>query len=137
VILDLCSSLATLLEPTMTAAARVVLDKEPTVWEADRLYVYPVRVDEVPFETGPTRRQDFTVNAVFITDDKGEGAALEPTEALATVLDTKRGDYMRIVRQNYHNAVWEHLRALSDTPNPLPIDKRSAAVRVSGWRLVN
>lgn len=132
---DVQAHLAQLLEPA-PAVAKKLLDKEPRVWDVEHLYVYPVRVDEVPFETASSRRQEFTLVAVYITDDQGEGAALVESEGLAEAMDTKRGTYMAAVRQNQATALWNMLRAISDTPNPIPFDKRSAAIRVSGWRVI-
>lgn len=135
-IFDVQEHLARLLEPD-ESITKMILDKPPTVFEADHLYVYPARVDEVPFESGPTRKQDFILNIVLVVDDMGEMASMEPDEELAQKLDEKRGDYLRIVRVNQVTTVWDHLRGLVDSADPLPMDKRSAAVRVSGWRIVN
>lgn len=138
---DIQEALAALLEPGVDVI-KVVADRPPSVWDVERLYVYPIRVVESQFETGPTRRQDFTIALVYITDDLGEGAALDLDEDLADTLDAKRGAYMAAIRQNYWPGAavprhpWEHLGPVTaDTPDPRPIDKRSAAVRVSGWRL--
>jgi hypothetical protein len=146
-ILDLCLALADLLEPDpeppnpQTPAPpnpihKVVLDTEPLIWEKEHLYIYPLRVAEEAFETGPSRLQRFDVNVVYITDS-GDEARLERDPALALALDAKRGSYMSAVRTNYHTTVWEHLTALADNARPRGLDKRSAAVRVSGWRIVN
>lgn len=132
-ILDVCSALAALLEPDLD---RVVLDTEPLVWEKERLYVYPLRVNEETFETGPTRLQRFDVNAVYVTDSTDE-VRLERDPALAALLDEKRGQYMSVARQNSRSTVWEHLTAMADDASPRGLDKRSAAVRITGWRLVN
>lgn len=140
-ILDLCSALANLLEPepeepAVRAVTPIVLDTEPLTWEKEHLYVYPLRVAEETFETGPTRLQRFDLSVVYVTDS-GDEARSERDPVLAAALDAKRGAYMAAVRQNYHNQVWEHLTALADDARPRGLDKRSAAVRITGWRLVN
>lgn len=136
-ILDVCSALALLLEPPVVPdIVRVALDLEPLTWEANHLYVYPVRVSEVPFETGHSRRQEFDLNAVYIADNGGEEAQLERSEALAVLLDMKRGQYMQAVRANQATGLWSMLRAVSDSASPRTLDNRSAAVRISGWRII-
>jgi hypothetical protein len=134
VIIDLCTALGQLFEPEADVTV-VALDIEPLTWNVEHLYVYPVRVEENVFETGPTRKQDFVVNAVYVTESSDE-ARQDRDPALAALLDTKRGNYLRAVRENYHNDVWEHLAGVADDTRPRGLDKRSAAVRVSGWRLV-
>lgn len=136
-ILDVCAALAELMEPDLSDDARIVLDVEPLVWEKDHLYVYPLGATrEEQFETGPTRMQRFDLNVVYIRDS-GDEARMERSPDLALELDAKRGDYMRVVRENEHNTVWDNLTAFADNARPRGLDKRSAAVRVNGWRIVN
>jgi hypothetical protein len=135
-ILDVCSSLAGLMVAAPIEATPVVLDAEPLVWSVDTLYVYPVRVDEVPFETAASRRQEFDLAAVFVRDNNGEEAKLERDPALAIELDNVRGSMMAAVRDNQSTPLWGVIRALTDNTSPRTLDKRSAMVRVTGWRIV-
>lgn len=136
-ILDVCTALAALCEPDLPDDQIIVLDLEPLTWEKDHLYVYPQGpTREEQFETGPTRMQRFDLNVVYIKDS-GDEALMERSPELALELDAKRGDYMRVVRENEHNTVWDNLTALVDNARPRGLDKRSAAVRVNGWRIVN
>lgn len=136
-ILDVCDGLAARFEPQLDAEQRVVLDIEPLTWQKDHLYVYPMRVDEEIFETGPTRMQRFILNAVYVTDNEGEEAQLERSPELAAFLDGKRGTYMGVVRAaTPAQGLWEYLSATFDDTRPRTLDKRSAAVRISGWRIV-
>lgn len=140
-IIDVCSALLPLLEPVPTPPTpdpfqRVALDTEPLVWKANHLYIYPVRVAEVPFETDRARRQEFDLNAVLVVDNEGEEARSERLEALAQWLDLRRGQYLAAVRTNQTGVAWSMLRGLVDTTSPRMLDKRSAAVRISGWRII-
>lgn len=134
-ILDVARELGELLDDQATL---VVLDDEPLIWEMEHLYVYPPRYEEVIFETGPTRRQNFTLTCVYVTAS-GDEARLERDPELAASLAAKRDQYMRVVREHYHLPATDSvlLRATVDTTRPRMLDKRSAAVRVDGWRIVN
>jgi hypothetical protein len=136
--LDICRALTTLLEPVTDpdVVVRKALDVEPLTWDVGTLYVYPTRVAEVPFETDHARRQDFELNAVLIVDNEGEEAKLERNEALAELLDDRRGSYLSVLRANQTTELWSMLRGVVDTTSPRMLDKRSAAVRISGWRIV-
>lgn len=140
-ILDVCHALAAQLDPD---AEPIVLDIEPLTWHAGHLYVYPISVGEPRFETrgGPgdpvTARQDFVLSAVYVTDNDGEEARQERDPALAAFLDMKRGTYMGVIRRAAPTyGLWEYLFAAVDQTRPRMLDKRSAAVRISGWRIVN
>jgi hypothetical protein len=141
-ILDVCSALAELLVPDPEPPAepeivRVVLDEEPLVWELGKLYVYPVYpVNEVPFETAGSRRQEFTVRAVQVVSNESEEAKQTRSEDLAEDLDEIRGAFLQVVRTNQSNAVWGFIRGGVDSTRPRMLDKRSAAIRVSGWRII-
>ena len=141
-ILDVCSALLPLLEPVPDPPAedliveRIALDTEPLIWEPNRLYVYPIRVAEIPFETAASRRQEFDLNAVVVVDNEGEEARSERSETLAQWLDNRRGQYLAAVRANQAGPPWSMLRGLVDTTSPRMLDKRSAAVRISGWRII-
>jgi hypothetical protein len=133
-ILDVCGALAPILLSD-DRITRVVLDIEPLTWEPERLYVYPMRVDEVPFETSSGRRQEFDLNAVYVTDNGGEEAQQVRDPALAARLDAIRGQMFAAVRAN-QTLVGGMLRALTDDTSPRTLDKRSASVRINGWRIV-
>lgn len=139
-ILDVAGAIAELLEPDPLPPARgvkkVVLDIEPITWEVETLYVYPTRVEEVPFETGGSRRQEFDLAAVYVTDNLSEDALRQRDPELAQLLDGKRGAYLAVVRANQTTPMWGMLRGRSDTTSPRTLDKRSASVRVSGWRII-
>lgn len=140
-ILDVCGSLAGLLIPSPVLPepdplTRVALDVEPLTWEVEHLYVYPQRVEETGFETGSSRRQDFDIMAVYVTDNVGEEAHLERSTILGERLDTIRGRMMDAVRTNQSTALWSYIRALTDNAAPRTLDKRSASIRVTGWRIV-
>jgi hypothetical protein len=134
VIVDVCAALGALLE---AAPIEVVpLDAEPLVWDLGKLYVYPVRVDEVPFETSTARRQEFELNAVRILSNDGEEARQHRSAELAAELDEIRGGYLELVRHNQAGPPWQMLSGRSDTTSPRMLDKRSAGIRVSGWRII-
>lgn len=139
-IYDIQEALARLLEPD-ASIRKVLLDREPPTYDIDTLYIFPSEpTREIPFETATetdpvTRRQEFTLECVLVVDDEGDMAVQEVSEDLARRLDDKRGAYMRAVRVNQVNPTWDHLRAMTGR-EPLPLDKRSAAVRVTGWRIV-
>jgi hypothetical protein len=138
-ILDLCQALAPLLMPEPAppdVLTRVVLDGEPLTWRAEHLYVYPTRVEEVPFETDQARRQEFDLAAVYVTYSNGEEPQLERDEALAQTLDDVRGAMLAAVREHQNGAAWGMLRAFSETTSPRTLDNRSASVRITGWRIV-
>jgi hypothetical protein len=139
-ILDVCSTLAAFLEPDRdppeAAPERVVLDTEPLTWELGKLYVYPVQVDEVPFETATSRRQEFDIIAARIVSNEGEEALLRRSPSLAEALDELRGQYLAAVRTHQNHPVWGMIRGRSDGSSPRMLDKRSAAIRISGWRII-
>lgn len=135
-ILDICAALGAILEPEPSGVAVEALDAEPLTWEAGKLYVYPIRVDEEPFETGPSRRQVFDLSCVFVTSNLGEEARQKRSPDLASTLDGKRGAYLEAVRTNQSGPPWGMLRGRSDTTSPRMLDKRSAAIQVSGWRVI-
>jgi hypothetical protein len=139
-ILDVAGALAELLEPDpvppAAAPRRVVLDVEPLTWESGSLYVYPEFVDEIPFETGGSRRQEFELRATLIVSNEGEEALQARKVALAAELDEIRGRYLSTVRNNQTTALWGMIRARVDTTSPRMLDKRSASIRVSGWRII-
>lgn len=140
-ILDVCSSLSTLLIPVPVppdpdTIARIVLDTEPLEWITETLYVYPVAVDEVPFETASGRRQEFDLMAVYVTDNDGEEAQLTRSPALAIRLDDVRGTMLAAIRDNQSGPPWGFIRGSTNDTSPRTLDKRSASVRITGWRIV-
>lgn len=140
-ILDVCGALATILIPAPVPPdpdpiTRVALDIEPMTWNVEHLYVYPTRVIESGFETGASRRQDFDLLAVYVTDNEGEEAHMERSTVLGTRLDDIRGAMLAAVRGNQATALWSYISALTDSTSPRTLDKRSASVRITGWRIV-
>lgn len=135
-VLDICDALALVLEPLADPNTVVVLDTEPGEFEQDRLYVWPTRWDEVPFETSSARRQEFDVLAVYMPEAEGEEATGERSRDLADLLDAKRAAYMAAIRHNQTTTVWGFIRAAVEAA-PVTIQSRGAQVRVSGWRIVN
>lgn len=133
-IIDLCLALGAILEPQVPTVA---LDEEPMVWDIGKLYVFPVYpLSEVPFETSTARRQEFEVKAVRLFSNESEEAKQQRSEELAAALDELRGVWLAAIRTNQNNPVWGMISGKVDSTAPRMLDKRSAAVRVSGWRIV-
>jgi len=139
-IIDVCSALGAILEPAPAPPGvqvpTVALDAEPLIWDLGKLYVYPLRVAEEPFETSHARRQEFELAAVRIVSNEGEEAQQHRKPELAAELDAIRGVYMAAVRHNQSTTTWMMIKAFMDTTSPRMLDKRSAGVRVSGWRII-
>lgn len=139
-ILDVVERVRLLLEPD----DQVEVDEggaAPKEWatagaDEARLYVFPdPRLREVPFESGPTARQDFTVHAVLVAPSAEE--ALKQTDAeLSAWLDEKRGTYLEAVRLNRTTETWHHLVA-AERPAPRTLTTRSLALELSGYRFVS
>ena len=131
-ILPVVGALARLLEPDDEILE--VAGKAPEEWAHGRLYVYPTRIAEVPFETGPGRRQDFALAAVFL-GRSGEAALRQTDEELDALLDELRARYFEAVRHHPRTELWAHLQAAEARP-PRTVDARGVALDITGWRLV-
>lgn len=132
---DVVAAVRDLLEPAPHTGVTVdPTGAEPLEWEPDTLYVYVARLVEVPFETGPTRRQDFTITAVLPVESD-EDARQERRAAITDELDTKLGSYLAAVRVNQRTPTWDHLQA-AQRPAPRTIKTRSVAIDMSGYRFV-
>lgn len=110
---------------------------EPFVWRPGTLYVYPSagRLAERPFETGPTRRQDFTLSVVYVADAEGEEPDQQRSRAVSEALDAKRTAYLDLVRRNAVSTSWHHVEA-AERPAPATLQTRAVALDVTGYRFI-
>lgn len=133
-ILPVVSELARLLEDDDESVDHA--GAEPKDWIPGRLFIYPSgRLAEVPFETGPSRRQDFGVVAVFIA--RSSEAALRATdEEISALIDEKRAQYLERVRTNQVTVLWHHIQA-AERPAPRTLDGRGVAIDITGYRLID
>lgn len=134
-VLDVVVALRSALEPD----AQVDVDEtgtKPIDWEAAEpaLYVFPLRLREAAFETGPTARQDFAVAAVIVAPSDEEARRRIDVD-LADWLDEKLGAYLDVVRRNRSTALWHHLEA-AERPAPQVLTARARALEISGFRFV-
>lgn len=107
---------------------------EPFTWEPNTLYLFGTRVAEVPLETGPTVRQEFAFNAVFLAEGHEE-AGKQREQGVSHLLDDVREFLMTTARTHQSTVTWDHLRA-AETPNrPRTLQGRAVAVELSGWRV--
>lgn len=136
--LDVVTAVRELLEPDPDANVDVGA-AEPKEWvapEQGRLYVYPDArpIAEVPFETGPTARQDFRIIAVFVA--ASEESAQRLTDAdLSSFLDERLARYLEAVRRNRSTVTWHHLQAAA-RPAPRTLTARAFALELTGYRFV-
>lgn len=136
--LDVIAAVRELLEPDPDADVDMGA-AEPKEWAAPehgRLYVYPDAraVTEVPFETGPSARQDFRLIAVFVA--ASEESAQRLTDAdLSAFLDERLARYLEAVRRNRSTVTWHHLQAAA-RPAPRTLTARAVALELTGYRFV-
>lgn len=135
-IAEILADIRTILEPG-AAVAKDLTEAKPFAYAPQTLYVYPERVSEVPIETGPTRRQDFTVRVELTGPDLGEEASQQRDQAVSAFLDGRRGAYFAAVRANERGARWDHLRAAEDPNGPATLQVRGIGLRLSGYKIVS
>lgn len=138
---DIVAAARELLEPDPTPPAVATVTKDltgakPLVWRGKTLYVYPVANREVPIETGPTARQDFTLLAVYVADGHEE-AVLERDPDVEAELDAKRAAYMAVARHNRVTTTWHHMRATERSNPPRTLQSRAVAIELSGYRILS
>lgn len=107
---------------------------QPYEWQPNTLYLYPGPVSEVPFETGPTVRQDFSFSAVFMADSHEE-ADKRRSRATSDLLERVRELLMTTARQHQSTVTWDHMRAAESPAPPRTLQGRAVAVTLSGWRI--
>ena len=112
-----------------------VSGRPPDDWAPERLYVYPTALRETPFESGPGRRQDFTIAAVFVAPS-GEAARQLVDEDVDEYLDELRGRYLDAVRHNAVTVLWHHMTA-AEARAPRTLEGRGVAFDLTGYRLVD
>lgn len=139
---DIVTAARNLLEPDPTPPAVATVTKDttgaaPLIWRPKTLYTYPSPAGnrEVPIETGPTARQEFSILAVYVADGHEESVD-ERDPAVTAELDAKRDAYMAVARHNRVNSTWHHIRATERTP-PRTLQSRAVAIELSGYRIVS
>lgn len=135
-IAEILADIRTVLEPG-DAIAKDLTDAKPFAYAPATLYVYPERVSEVPIETGPTRRRDFTVRVELTGPDAGEESGQARDGSVSAFLDERRGAYFAAVRANERGARWDHLRAAEDPNGPATLQVRGIGLRLSGYQIVS
>lgn len=138
---DIVAAARELLEPDPTPpdVATVTKDEtgaQPLVWRPRTLYVWPTANRVVPIESGPTGRQDFTLQAVYVADGHEE-AVSERSADVSDELDEKRGAYMDAARHNQVTSTWDHIRASERTTPPRTLQERAVAIELSGYRILS
>lgn len=143
-VLDVVDGLRDLLEPLPLdpdpggpIVERDATGAKPFIWAAGKdgtLYVYPTRLAEVPIETGPVVRQDFTIAAVFVLPS-AEEPPQQRDAVISAALDAKLGAYLAAVRTHHVTALWGHLRAAMANP-PRTLQTRAVALDITGYRIL-
>jgi hypothetical protein len=133
--IDVYRAIGRLLEPDDQVEV-VALDIEPLKWQPGRLYVWPVRLEEFPYETGSGVIQDADVRAVLVVPNELEEARQMRSEDLAAFLDAKLETYLAAVRRHPLTTYWHHARG-SRATSPRTLDNRGVAVNVRIQRFVN
>lgn len=134
---DLVAAARVLLEP----ADQVDVDEtgaEPLDWAAAAegcWYVFPAPpIAEVPFESGPTARQDFRLRAVLVVPSS-ESALRQRDPDISAWIDEKRASSFDAIRRNRSTVTWHHIVA-TEVPGPELLTKRSLALDLTGYRFV-
>lgn len=148
-LIDVCSQLSTLLEPTGAGAAtRDETWAEPFFYIDDTLYVFAGSGDEHrQHGDGAQDEERFTIIAAYAIGDGGERASKQRQQAVSIALDAKAHDYAAILRANrvYPNTALPLNRLWSDLVAVLNHNAirtvgtnavRGFTVTIRGWRLV-
>lgn len=132
---DIIAAARELLEPDPTEVVKDEAAAQPLEWQPGTLYLYPLRNADVPFETGPSSRQDFGLMAVFVADAHEE-AAKERSAEVSAQLDAKRAAYVAAVIANRRTTAWHHIQATESRTPPRTLQGRGIALELTGYRLV-
>jgi len=140
--------MSTLIDIIERVAQRIELDgsvvrdltgREPDTFEPNVLYVYPTPDAEqaiINDETGPARRQNFSVTATYVADDQGEEPHQIRLQAVTDVLSSKRDAYLARMAEVESCDLWDQIVARANMDEVRNFDGRAVAIRIDGYRFL-
>ena len=134
-LLDLIDRILTFLDPTakLDTSGRI-----PDTFAIDTLYLFPDGDQNfVNEETGPARKQEFSLVAVYLADAEGEEPAQTRLASVTSVLSSKRDDYIARLAARESCDLWDHVEADADMDWSRNFEGRAVAVRINGYRYLN
>lgn len=109
---------------------------QPFVFEPDVLYVWEENRAQTSIGTGEVR-ENFEVVAVYVSDGDGENAALRRSRDVTVKLDEWANAALDAIRLHANLGPWSHAQALTDADFLRQLAVRGAAIRVSGYRILD
>jgi len=135
--LSIIDRILSYLEPAPVGITIDGSGKQPDEFRPNTLYGFSESDDAVVNdETGPARRENFSVTAILVGDALDEEPSQERRAAVTNLLSSKRDLYLERLADRDSIDLWAHIEAEADMDWITTFEGRAVAIRVTGYRFL-
>lgn len=109
---------------------------QPFEFEIDKLYLWEEDRSHRSIGTGEVR-EDFTIVAVYVTDNGGETAVALRSPEVTRKIDAWATAAMNEIREHEGFGPWSYISASTDADFLRQLYVRGAALRITGYRVLD